>query len=242
MEEVKYPVKYALMPVEAYITNKRGEEFVIDKCYIISKAYVLEEHRKYQEDGTYSVKYQICFPYKVYTEGISSVKTTPHLHSSSSNNTLAFYLFDSYEEALIAKEKKNALIPNEVVDQYQSYEDRIQELTKDMLIDPEKEDFNNIIRGIQAYLLKERGKELSYEDIISTLGLSMNSDDLGKNFLIEEFEKGETISQEQLLYRYLDNRSMEEVLNLYDYLDCIGRIESQNNSPKIKKKSLNEEN
>ena len=234
MGEVKYPVKYALMPIEAYRINKMGEEYIAKKCYIISKAYIIEEHRKYQEDGTYSVKYQICFPYKVYTEGISPIKTTPSKNAHNNNETLAFYLYDSYEEALIAKEQKNAFLPDEIVEHFQSYEDRIQELTKDMIIDSEKDDFNNIIRGIQTYILKERGKELSYEEVLLFLGLSMNSDAYGIDFLIQKLKQGET---KNLLYNYLDNRSMEELLSIYDYLNYMGKLESYNNTPKVKKKN-----
>ena len=231
MEEVKYPVKYALMPVKTYRTNKMGEEYITDICYLISKAYVIEEHRKYQEDGTYSVKYQICFPYKVYTEGISPIKTTPSKNAHNSNETLAFNLFDSYEEALIAKEQKNAFTPDEVVEQFQQYEDKIQELTKDMVIDSEKEDFDKKIRDIQAYILKERGIEPSYEEALLFLCGSMILDTLWNDYLIEECNTDEV---KNLLSIYLDNRSMEEIC---DYLDYMTILEPQNNTSKVKKKN-----
>ncbi len=135
MLEVKYPVKYALLPIKARRTNKRGEEFFIDECYIVSKAYVLEEHRKYLEDGTYSVNYKICFPYVVYTDGINLEKRTPRLHSSKDYETTSFYLYDSLEDAKAAKEKKNVLISESVVEKYQPFEDSILELTEDMVVD-----------------------------------------------------------------------------------------------------------
>lgn len=137
MEKVKYPVKYALLPVRARRTNKMGEEFFIDECYIVSKAYVVEEHRKYLEDGTFGVNYKVCFPYMVFTDGISMEKRVPRLHSSKNFETTVFYLYDSYEAAVAAKDKRNVLISEKIVEKYKPLEDKLTELTSDMIVDGE---------------------------------------------------------------------------------------------------------
>lgn len=65
MKTDKLPVKYALMPIIDFnkvfgtilITNDRTVGYFVSKCY------VLEENKKYNEDGTTSRNYKVVFPY-----------------------------------------------------------------------------------------------------------------------------------------------------------------------------------
>ncbi len=138
MIELNYPVKYALLPVKARRTNKRGEEFFITECYIVSKTYVMEEHRKYLEDGTYGVNYKVCYPYVAYTDGISKERKTPIDFKNQEHKAVVFYLYDNYEDAVAAKEKWNVLVPEQIVENYKPLEDKISALTNDLTIKGEK--------------------------------------------------------------------------------------------------------
>ena len=145
MEKLNYPVKYALLPVKARRKNKEGEEFFIVDCYIISKVYVMEEHRKYLEDGSYGGNYKVCFPYLVYSDGINYDKKTP-IDYKNNNVETVFYLYDTYLEALAEKDNRNVLVSDEIVKKYKPFEDEILELTKDMFV--EKEEKSKIRRKI----------------------------------------------------------------------------------------------
>ena len=138
MIELNYPIKYALQPVKGRRTNRDGEEFFIDECYIISKVYVMEEHTKYLENGNYGGNYKICYPYTVYSDGINFEKKTPIDYHKQDHEATVFYLYNSYEDASVAKDKRNVLISEEVVEKYQPFEDTILELTNDMVVDTEE--------------------------------------------------------------------------------------------------------
>lgn len=146
MIELNYPVKYALLPIKARRTNKMGEEFFVNECYIISKVYVMEEHIIFLEDGNYGGNYKVCFPYVVYADGINCEKKTPIDYKKSEHEATVFYLYDSFEEALAAKEERNVLISNKVIEKYKPFEYKILELTKDMVV--EKDDRVKIRRKI----------------------------------------------------------------------------------------------
>ena len=103
MKKVKYPVKYALLPIKERRTNKDGEEYFINICHIVSKVFVTKEFRVYLEDGNYDVNYSVCFPYEVNSDGIIEEMRIPSFNSSDYNETIAFDLYDNYEEAQKAK-------------------------------------------------------------------------------------------------------------------------------------------
>lgn len=139
MEDLKYPVRYALLPVKAQRKNKEGEVFYIDECYIVSKAYVTEEHILFLEDGSIGGNYKVCFPYLVYSNGIDMEKKTPIDYKKKDHEATVFYLYDSYEEAKEEKDKRNILIPEETINKYQPLEDTLLELTNDMKVEKDKQ-------------------------------------------------------------------------------------------------------
>ena len=138
MEKLNYPMKYALLPVKSCRTNKIGKDFFINECYIVSKVYVMEEHILFLEDGNYVSNYKVCFPYLVYSDGIDLEKKTPKDYKKNNHEETVLFLYDSFEDANAAKESRNVLVPNEVVERYQLFEDKILELTSDMIIEKEK--------------------------------------------------------------------------------------------------------
>jgi len=250
MKKVKYPVKYALLPIKERRINKDGEEFFINICHIVSKVFVTKEFRVYLEDGNYDVNYSICFPYEVNSDGIIEEMRIPSFNSSDYNETIAFDLYDNYEEAQKAKEDKNFLVPIEVVENYKTIEENLQELTKDLGKEKQKKepikinnkDLKKSISEIRKFLLEKRGVELSYYETIIFLGITMNLDDFGIDFLLDEYENGPDISYENLLNKFLAKTSIDEILTLYDILNGIGKKEKDNiydnleNVSKIKKK------
>ncbi len=130
--EKKYPVKYALLPVKTRRMNNK-EELFVDECYIVSKAYVMEEHRKYREDGEYSVNYKLLFPYLAYSNGLSEEREpSDYLHKN--REVIAFSVFDTLEEAEQEKDRRNVLVSQEVIDKYKPLETEILELTKHMVV------------------------------------------------------------------------------------------------------------
>ena len=135
MEQLNYPMKYALLPVKSRRKNKNGEEFIINECYIVSKVYVMEEHIIFLEDGNYGGNYKVCYPYLVYSDGIDLEKKTPIDYRKMDHEETIFYLYDTFEDATAAKEKVNVLIPTDVVEKYKPFEDRLLELTSDMLVE-----------------------------------------------------------------------------------------------------------
>ena len=253
MKKVKYPVKYALLPIKERRTNKDGEEYFINICHIVSKVFVTKEFRVYLEDGNYDVNYSVCFPYEVNSDGIIEEMRIPSFNSSDYNETIAFDLYDNYEEAQKAKEDKNFLFSIETVEKYDDIEERLQILTKNLGEEKEKKepikhininnkDLKKSITEIRKFLLEKRGVELSYYETIIFLGITMNLDDFGIDFLLDEYENGPNISYEGLLNKFLAKTSMDEVLTLYDILNGIGDKAKDNiydnleNVSKIKKK------
>jgi hypothetical protein len=138
MKSINYPVKYALLPVKTHRKTKNGEDFFITDCYIVSKAYVMEEHRAYRETGDYNANYKIFFPYVVVanSDGITSYnRGEPSDYFNKNYEDKAFYLYDSYEEALAAKEERNVLVSEEIIKKYKPIEEELLELTKNMIVE-----------------------------------------------------------------------------------------------------------
>ena len=59
-KEVKYPIKYAVMPIEEQIgwypgLNELEREYSV-VANIVSKCYVIREDKEYLQDGTLKIK------------------------------------------------------------------------------------------------------------------------------------------------------------------------------------------
>ena len=101
MKECNYPVKYALLPIKEYRTNKMGKEYQETVCHVVAKAYVVEEYRKYNEDGTVSSTYKICFPHVVLTERVNHFRKTPDSPLARDNEMVTYRKFGSQESIKI---------------------------------------------------------------------------------------------------------------------------------------------
>lgn len=158
---IKYavlPIK--VMPEECYAPGTFGgsEDFDV-RGYIVSKVYLTKEIMSYEKDGTSKLYYEITYPYPT-ENSIYRERTYPYsIWSGEINRELVDNVFDTYEEA---KEKANTL--NEELKKqvyycvsangkeaskeleskiyyfekkqvmYQSFEDKITELTEDMIV------------------------------------------------------------------------------------------------------------
>lgn len=108
-----YPIKYALIPMIEQVgwapgLNELEREYGI-VCYIASKCYVVKETKEYCEDGNSKVEYQIVCPYQ-YDDLDIWKRCEPSFHLIQGhciNGITTNQLFDSYEEALSAKNEKN---------------------------------------------------------------------------------------------------------------------------------------
>ena len=142
MKECNYPVKYALLPIKEYRTNKMGKEYQETVCHVVAKAYVVEEYRKYNEDGTVSSTYKICFPHVVLTERVNHFRKTPDSPLARDNEMVTSSLYDTFEEAQAYRDERNLLVDQSILDKYKDVENELTVLTSDLTIssDTKKED------------------------------------------------------------------------------------------------------
>ena len=138
MKEKTYPVKYTLLPIREERMSKMGKPYDKVVCYIVAKAYVVEEYKKYKEDGTYTTTYKVCFPHIVYTERVNHYRKTPDSPLARDNEYVTSKLFDNYEDVLAEKEQANIFAQKDIVEKYKETETQILELTKDLKVKGEK--------------------------------------------------------------------------------------------------------
>ncbi len=111
-KEVKYPIKYAVMPVKENDCSygKLGQECRV-VANIVSKCYVVSEKKLYLGDGNYKTLYEVVFPYKkVCTEiEVHSEHSIPefNIYSECTNSICVNQLFDSYSDTLTVVNKLN---------------------------------------------------------------------------------------------------------------------------------------
>lgn len=130
MSEIKYPVKYGLLPIKDYdkifgnilVSNVRNVAYVVSKCYLLSKTTT------YERDGSESSKYRVVFPFtgifldEKMPENISDMNEVDYISYVTEN------VFDTYEEAKeICNSKNKKLIEEElknkkrVLENYKNY-------------------------------------------------------------------------------------------------------------------------
>lgn len=114
--KVKYPVKYALLPIYEQTGWTPGlheleREYGI-RAYIVSKVYVKKEVIEYLNNSTIKNSYHVVFPYvrvSQYNEWQRDAKCA----FSKTNEEVVDELFDTYEEAKKAANTKNKAILEE---------------------------------------------------------------------------------------------------------------------------------
>lgn len=108
-EELKYPQKFAVLPVEERLGWGGGYEKVT-RGFVASKCYLVEAKTTYCPNGERKVTYKVVFPYRDFAEykrrlhqGILSLgkEEVPEysIYDGLMNYNEVAYIFDSYEEA-----------------------------------------------------------------------------------------------------------------------------------------------
>ncbi len=166
-DDLKYPVKYALLPIEEQVGWQSGLyelERDYDICgYIVSKAYLVGKREEYLSDGQVQVYYQLVFPYDDIDE--TNQRKIPVYDFINSQYRNVFETQQVYEDYETAKEKafiRNELIRRNYINpimfdrtewpeiikkkttkyermlaRYHEFENNLQKLTEDMIITKE---------------------------------------------------------------------------------------------------------
>ena len=147
MEEVMFPIKYAVMPVTNYVKN---DNFVLG--YIVTKAFVVMELNRYFPSGKRK-SYDVVYPVK----GLKSSEVMADLRipefdetglciNSDHNNNV----FDTFDEAKnVCTEMNNQLFRADIVNytertnQMQDFELKVLEKTFSI---PNPEEMKGIVR------------------------------------------------------------------------------------------------
>ena len=110
-----YPIKYAIMSM-IIDENLYNEKEYNEIGYIASKCYVVNEIKKYLENGNINVSYEVVFPFKINQYG-ELVRFEPSfdIYGECINSVSVTKLFDNYEEANKYAKEKNDKIINEMV-------------------------------------------------------------------------------------------------------------------------------
>ncbi len=114
-KELKYPIKYAVMPIEEQIgwypgLNELEREYDV-VVNIVSKCYVIREEKEYLQDGTFKIKYEVVFPFqkkdKIYIGGFEPVIPEYNFYSQCTNSIFVNQLFNSFDEAQVVADQAN---------------------------------------------------------------------------------------------------------------------------------------
>lgn len=121
--ELKYPIKYVVMPIEEQIgwapgINESEREYDV-VANIVTKCYVIGEHKKYRSDGTIKIEYEIVFPYSnediICNARLKRVTPKFNFHSQCINSFGVDDVYNSFEEAsAVANKENNRIIASEV--------------------------------------------------------------------------------------------------------------------------------
>lgn len=111
---LKYPIKYAIMPLEEQVGWDYGERVFDVVAYIVSKCYVIEERKKYLDDGSFEINYEVVFlyarkdnsPYYEFEQAVPNWS----IWRKCTNSVFVNELFDSFEEASKVAFKHNTEI------------------------------------------------------------------------------------------------------------------------------------
>lgn len=113
MEQINYPVKYAILGIKGQIGwtlggNELEREYAVSG-YIVSKVYLVGEKIKYNSDGTSEKSYQVVFPYSEF-KNMRREKPSYDINYQCWNYTDVLQVFEDFEQAKeIANEKNSKL-------------------------------------------------------------------------------------------------------------------------------------
>ena len=153
MENLKYPIKYALMPIIEQVSWTHGlhemeREYDV-VAYIVSKAYLVNKTIKYYSNGTEDYLFKVVFPHTDFSN--LDIKNIPkyNINCDCLNSIEVSEVFDTYEEAKQARNLENCKLRSlcysisqakqftEELKKYNQLEEFILWSTKDMNISEE---------------------------------------------------------------------------------------------------------
>ncbi len=150
-EALKYPIKYAIMPIVEKI-NYQSDSTELGARYgvvanIVLKCYVLKKIEEYISDENVEVKYEVMFLYnRLYDEFEPLVNKNNIYPNENTKSIFVKQLFNNFEEALIVADKynekiilakdskKEVEIIKDKIDKYKIIEEKIEKETCDVEI------------------------------------------------------------------------------------------------------------
>lgn len=110
MEELNYPIKYAILGIEEQVGWTPGlheMEREYDICgYIVSKVYVVGETINYNRDGTGKKSYQVVFPFASMADREEQIPKY-NIYYECYNSINVSNIFDSFDDAKDLATQKN---------------------------------------------------------------------------------------------------------------------------------------
>lgn len=235
-----YPIKYAVMPIieqVSWVPGLHELERNYDKVgYIVSKCYVLNETKTYNQNGTFKISYEVVFPYRF--DNLKE-RIDPKLNSSNKTDKI----FDTYEDARSEVKRKNEeIIRNaskniswdynsfkkfekiqiEKFNNLKKLEAKIMEKTEDLIIGVATKKQNIIIVKDDKFILKNESLydfmkfESSYA--FSAYHISQDVYDelcykIKNNMIIDEGN----IRRYKLLVNDLDNQVIQIIMDIHNH-------------------------
>ena len=126
-EDLKYPVKYAIMPIYEQVgfihgLNELEKDYDV-VCNIAMKCYVISEKKRYFSDGHNEIKYEVVFLYTPsYNNYLLFNASVPEYNlylNECCNSLVVDNLFDDYKLAHKKAQKLNdAILTNKLLKVY----------------------------------------------------------------------------------------------------------------------------
>ena len=194
MEEVNYPIVYAVLPMIEQVGWYDGlwekEREYGPVAYIVSKCYLVGEKKEYKSDGSIELEYQVVCPYE-FDDYIRDFKS-----QIPEYNLIRYYctncvkvenIYDNLEDAIKDKDAKNEdLLANrfsymsydkliaiydeakkeheEKISKYNEYENKIAELTSNLKVVSNKNKTNSEVLLESQKQYLEKLKRLAETD------------------------------------------------------------------------------
>lgn len=135
MKELKYPIKYAIMPMEEHIGWYPGLSQIEPEygtvANIVSKCYVIKSQIEYLNDGNSKTQYGVVFPYNENQEKL--VIPEYNIYGTCTNAIVVDQVFDTFESAKKIANKKNDRIVDKTIEKLpydQDFASKIEELRR----------------------------------------------------------------------------------------------------------------
>lgn len=111
-----YPIKYAVMPImeqSGYGLDRHNQTV----AYIVSKCYLIGEHKKYCSNGNIKIQYEIVFPYKEseYNFWDRDEPEYNYITEKCVNSIFVETICNTYQEALVNANQKNKSLLSETM-------------------------------------------------------------------------------------------------------------------------------